>query len=371
MAKQPIPESAPLLHNNQLLSSYEALIAIPSCNEFPNIRDVIYSLEINSPALLQKTLLVINVNNRFNSPSENNIQTIDWLQSYNGPLHLAYMNSTEPPYSYPEKFGVGLARHQAVMAGLEYISNDAPVISLDGDSPVNECYLEAIFKYSKENGDFGAGHVNFRHRLEGTEEENRAIQLYDEHLHRHRQGLEDAGSPHAWYAIGSTIVCTKEAYLKSGGYNPRRMAGEDFYLLQQLSKVGYKIEMIKDAFVYPSNRQSDRVPFGTGKAVTDIVESGEWKTYNSTCYSVLGKFLEAVYSHLISESEVILRKAPSELLPWLEERKFSEVWLKLRQNNKTEVKMKQSFDSWLDAFQTLKLIHFLTENYFPKVNIEL
>lgn len=167
------------------------------------------------------------------------------------------------------------------------------------------------------------------------------------------------------------IICTKEAYLKSGGYNPRRMAGEDFYLLQQLSKVGYKIEMIKDAYVYPSNRQSDRVPFGTGKAVTDIVESGEWKTYNPLCYSVLGKFLNAVYSHLSSESQLILQKTPSELLPWLEEREFTEVWRKLRQNNKTEEKMKQSFDSWLDAFQTLKLIHFLTENYFPKVNIEM
>ena len=371
MAKQPITDTSPLIFSNKPHASYEALIAIPSCDEFPNIKDVFSSLEANDPKLLEKTLLVINVNNRTKSPSVNNTRTIEWLKSYSGRLQTVHLNSTEPPYSYPEKFGVGLARHQAVMAGLEYISNNAPVISLDGDSPVNENYLEAIFTYIEGNPEFGAGHVNFKHRLEGTEKENRAIQLYDEHLHRHRKGLEDAGSPHAWYAIGSTIVCTKEAYLKSGGYNPRRMAGEDFYLLQQLSKVGYKIEMIEEAFVYPSNRQSDRVPFGTGKAVTDIVESGEWKTYNPLCYKALNRFLDTVYTHLNSNSEHIISESPQEVLPWLKERKFSEVWAKLLQNNKTEEKMKQSFDSWLDAFQTLKLIHFLTESYFQKVNIEL
>ena len=70
------------------------------------------------------------------------------------------------------------------------------------------------------------------------------------------------------------------------------MAGEDFYLLQQLSKTGCKISMIEKAFVYPSDRHSERVPFGTGKAVGDIIENGNWQTYHPNCYRDLALMLK-------------------------------------------------------------------------------
>jgi len=190
-------------------------------------------------------------------------------------------------------------------------------------------------------------------------------------LHRHRQGLETAGSPHAWYAIGSTIVCTKEAYLKSGGYNPRRMAGEDFYLLQQLSKVGFKIEMIQDACVFPSNRESDRVPFGTGKAVSDILKNGEWLTYNSECYRILKEVLETIYSKPTLNGLELIKTLPEESKDWFLERKFPVVWGKLKANSKNSQALIQRFNEWLDAFQTLKFIHFLSDKYFPRVKTEL
>ena len=348
-----------------------ALIAIPCCNESQNILEVLKSLEKNDQKLRDETLVLINVNLRTEMDSANNLKTIESLKNYTGPLNLAYLNSSEEPFSYSSKFGVGLARHQAVSAGLAYIDSKSPAISLDGDSPVNPEYLSEIFSYIQTNPDFGAGHVNFKHRHEGTQEEITAIQLYDKHLHMHRSGLELAGSPHAWYAIGSTIICTKEAYLKSGGYNPRRMAGEDFYLLQQLSKVGYKIEMIEKAYVYPSNRQSDRVPFGTGKAVIDILESGEWFTYNPECYMSLKRLLETVYSNTEKDSECILNEAPPETVPWLRSRNFNSIWPKLQQNSKNKEALVQRFNEWLDAFQTLKLIHFLTEEHFPKIKISL
>ena len=300
-----------------------------------------------------------------------NLKTLKYLQDYQGNLNLAYLDSTSPPYSYSSKFGVGLARHQAVMAGIDYVAAKAPVISLDGDSPVNTDYLPAIFSFISANTDFGAGHVNFKHRHEGTKEEIEAIQLYDKHLHLHREGLEKAASPHAWYAIGSTIVCTKEAYLKAGGYNQRRMAGEDFYLLQQLSKVGYKIDMIKEAFVYPSNRQSDRVPFGTGKEVIDILEAGEWHTYNQKCYLILKELLKRIYENPQADAGIILETVPSETIEWLKSRSFESIWNKLQQNSKSSAALIQRFNEWLDAFQTLKLIHFLTENYFEKIKIKL
>ena len=90
MAKQPIPDTSPLIFSNKPHASYDALIAIPSCNEFPNIKDVFSSLEANDPKLLEKTLLVINVNNRTKSPSVNNTRTIEWLKSYSGRLQTAH-----------------------------------------------------------------------------------------------------------------------------------------------------------------------------------------------------------------------------------------------------------------------------------------
>jgi hypothetical protein len=369
MAKPQIPESAVLETNATLKDHYEALIAIPCCNEYSTLPQVIESLERNG-SLTEETLVVINVNNRLSADSQENQQTIQWLQDHKTSLQLAWLNNCQMPHSYPEKFGVGLARHQAVNAGLVYIADTAPVISLDADSPVNETYLEEIFKACQSPG-FLAGHVNFQHQHQGTQEEIHAIRLYDQHLHLHRQRLQDAGSPHCWYAIGSTIVCTAKAYKKAGGYNVRKMAGEDFYLLQQLSKTGCHINMIEKAFVYPSNRPSDRVPFGTGKAVSDILDTGTWHTYHSQCYEELKVLLESVKEHLDDDANEILKDVSQNVKDYLAGRKFTETWTKLQQNSRDAQMLHQRFHEWLDAFQTLKLIHHLTESSYPKEELSL
>ena len=321
MAKAKIPNSPDLQSKIQLKSSYKGAIALPSYNESSTLPEVLESLCQNNPELIDETLIVINVNNRLNSDANNNKDTLAFLKAYDSPLQLAWLDATTEPFAYPDKFGVGLARHQACTTTLKFLTDQCPVISLDGDSPVNTSYLENIYKHFHDPK-HQAAHVNFQHRFVTGSQEETAIRLYDKHLHMHRSGLEKANSPHAWYAIGSTIVCTKKAYLKSGGYNPRRMAGEDFYLLQQLSKTGNKIDIIKDAWVYPSNRQSDRVPFGTGKAVNEIVEEGHWHTYAPECYDQLAELIKTIEQNLESDAEGILEKLSKETKEFLQERKF-------------------------------------------------
>ena len=148
------------------------------------------------------------------------------------------------------------------------------------------------------------------------------------------------------------------------------MAGEDFYLLQQLSKTGCKITMIEDAIVYPSDRVSDRVPFGTGKAVAEIIQNGNWLTYDHRCYRDLGLLLAVIKESLNQPAAVITEKVPPTCQPWLRERKFSSVWPKLQVNSRDKSMLLQRFHEWLDAFQTLKLIHFLSDNYYPRVEVE-
>jgi hypothetical protein len=369
MAKTPIPEPAPLQSKRPIKKHYKAIIALPCCNEFESLPDTLRSLEKTKPENYDETLIIVNVNQRASMDRQDNLATLEWLQTFETPLHLAWLDHVTGEAAYPEKFGVGLARHQACSIGLEFIDDNSPVISLDADSPVNPEYLQAIFVHLKSNPDFKAGHVNFKHRHCGTDAERQAIEVYEQHLHQHRRRLEEANSPHAWYAIGSTIVCTKQAYLKSGGYHCRRMAGEDFYLLQQLSKTGCKIAMIESAFVYPSDRTSNRVPFGTGKAVGKILESEKWLTYHEGCYRDLGGLLAVVEENLGDSAEELLKSAPLTCQAWLKERSFADVWPKLQANARDSLMLVQRFHEWLDAFQTLKLIHHLSDHHYPRVEL--
>jgi len=149
------------------------------------------------------------------------------------------------------------------------------------------------------------------------------------------------------------------------------MAGEDFYLLQQLSKTGCKIEMIEEALVFPSDRVSDRVPFGTGKAVGDIVENGRWLTYHDHCYRDLGQLLDVVEKGVSNSAADILENVPESCKSWLVDRKFESVWPKLRNNSRDNEMLLHRFHEWLDAFQTLKLIHFLSDNAYPREAMEI
>lgn len=363
-------EIAPLESRTSLRKKYRAVVAIPCCNEFDSLPETLRSLEATGQ-VGRDVLVVVNVNQRASMDNRNNLATLNWLEKFETSLPLAWLNHVTEERAYPEKFGVGLARDQCCTVGLSFIDAAALVISLDADSPVNPNYYQAIFDYLGEHPGFQAGHVNFKHRLCGNEDEKRAIEIYEWHLKRHRKKLDEANSPHAWYAIGSTIVCTKQAYIKSGGYHRRRMAGEDFYLLQQLSKTGCNIEMIEKAFVFPSNRVSDRVPFGTGKAVGDIVKSGEWLTYHDHCYRDLGHLLDAVKSNAASSAADILEKVPAACERWLVGRKFGSVWPKLQKNSRDNAMLLQRFHEWLDAFQTLKLIHFLSDNIYPRVALDI
>ncbi len=369
MAQRP-PETAPIQSRNSLQKKYRAVVAIPCCNEFETLPETLKSLEATGQ-VRDEVLVIVNVNQRDSMDNRNNLATLNWLKEYDASLPLAWLDHVTEGRAYPEKFGVGLARQQCCAVGLPLVEETAPIISLDADSPVDPNYFQAIFDYMDQHPSFQAGHVNFKHRHCGSADEKRAIEIYEQHLKRHRQKLEEANSPHAWYAIGSTIVCTKQAYVKSGGYHFRRMAGEDFYLLQQLSKTGCNIEMIEDALVFPSDRVSNRVPFGTGIAVGDIVESRRWLTYHDHCYRDLGQLLDVLESRVADSAANILNNVPEFCKTWLVDRNFESVWPKLQNNSRDNEMMRQRFHEWLDAFQTLKLIHFLSDHFYPRVAIEI
>ena len=93
-----------------------------------------------------------------------------------------------------------------------------------------------------------------------------AIRAYEAYLRLYVLGLQRAGSPYAFHTIGSLISVTPEAYAMVRGV-PKRAAGEDFHFLNKLSKVGEVRSAVGTPIVL-SSRHSDRVPFGTGPALS-------------------------------------------------------------------------------------------------------
>jgi hypothetical protein len=54
---------------------------------------------------------------------------------------------------------------------------------------------------------------------------------------------------------------------------------------------------------------------------------------------------------------------------FLERNRFQEVWTRAQKNYRTSDALIRAFHVWFDAFRTLKLIHDLTDNAFPRCDM--
>ncbi len=103
-----------------------------------------------------------------------------------------------------------------------------------------------------------AGIYPFQHLPSPNQHLQLAQQLYDCSLNYYVDGQAWAGSPWAFHTIGSTLVINAEHYAIARGF-PQREAGEDFYLLNKLGKIGKEISRLDSKPVALTTRQSDRV----------------------------------------------------------------------------------------------------------------
>ena len=126
------------------------------------------------------------------------------------------------------------------------------------------------------------------------DEETKAIICYEIFLRYYVLGLSFAKSEYAFHTIGSTMLCTPDAYVKVEGMNKRK-AAEDFYFLEKLAKI-FPIGEIKSTSIHPSKRGSWRVPFGTGKSVDRYLSNSrdEYLLYNPKSFVILKTWLEVL-----------------------------------------------------------------------------
>ena len=294
-------------------------------------------------------------------------QLLHWCNEYTGaglrfiPFYAESLPTKKAGVGLARKIGMDEAVRRFAAAGRSGI-----IICLDADTLVEPNYLQAIFDHFKNAPRCPAVSINYAHRLEGLEAaERRAIVQYELHLRIFLAAKRWTGFPYAFETIGSAMAVRAEAYCAQGGMNTRQ-AGEDFYFLNKFTPLGQFAEL-NETCVYPSARISERVPFGTGRAIQDILKSGEpWRTYPPGAYiplQFLFSNIEKLHTGMADLQEHVLLKE------YLDSVGFAEVLNELRQHTASLSTFRKRFFRWFDAFRLMKYLHYGLEREWKKVPV--
>ena len=354
----------------RVVTAADAAVVIPALAESAVLPATIGALATNNPALLDRTQIIVVVNHSITASADvhrDNYRTLEWLAAQPfADLHLAWIDAAGPDRELPADQGVGLARKIGFDAALGCLDwqRDPLLISLDADTLVDEGYLAAIFAHFAASPSVGAA-IPFRHQKGADQHQEEAIRHYELYLRSYLFGLQQAGSPYAYHSIGSALACRAHGYIEAGGMN-RRLAGEDFYFLQQLCKVG-GVDLLQGTLVHPSPRSSSRTPFGTGRVV-ERHGRGELPAYRFTdarAFTLLRQWLSLADSCHHVSGAVFCRQASAlsiELKEFLEERHFASRWDAVQKNHSNSRQRLRAFHHWFDALKTRQLLTRLTQN---------
>lgn len=246
-------------------------IVIPSFAEYPNIIETLESLQ--KVQKYNETEIIVVINNSDKSSFEilkNNVQTANYIKKKNP--EITVIDCYSKGRAFKDKFsGVGLARKTGFDKAITMLSDNSIIISLDADTVVEKNYIIEIENTFKNIENISAVTIETFHRFPEDIDELVAIIKYELYLRYYYKGLKIVNTPYTIWAIGSSMAFRKYAYIKVGGFNKRK-AGEDFYFLQKIRNFG-SIKHLTNTKTYPLSRSSNRVPFGTGQTIYDIVNN--------------------------------------------------------------------------------------------------
>lgn len=268
-----------------------------------------------------------------------------------------------------KKAGVGLARKIGMDEGLRRLhkvfNTDGVLLCLDADCTVSINYLEAVSDFFRENPEFEAASLHFEHPYQCVTDKihRNAIIQYELHLRYYIEAQRMAGFPFAYHTIGSAMAVRGSGYALVGGMNTRK-AGEDFYFLHKCIERG-KFGEITYTTVYPSARISDRVPFGTGRAMWEQLENEkEWKTYPLESFLELRNFFSDIpelYAGLnILQLPSILGSAC--LRSFLKKEHAEEKIREILDHTASEESFVKRFYRWFNAFMLMKYLHYARDH---------
>ena len=370
----------------------EIAICIPVCNEYPTFMNTLKTISISCAVANTKVHVVCCVNNKINSNEkvlENNFRMIYELnrikKSENGDsenqslLQISVLDFTKEN-AFTEKQGVGWARK----IPMDYaLVNGAKVLaSLDADTLVDENYILQL-KYFLEQK-MNCATMNFFHkRIENFSDDNNenqnsiqlnlAIKHYEDYIKNHSKKLAECGTPFCYSALGCIIVCSDKMYCECGGMK-NKLAGEDFYFIQEMiknvisknpKKILNPIEVLQTT-VMPATRFSDRVLFGTGKALEEIVEGNfsKAKLFKDEEYLEIKNFIN-LFNDLNKKNFPLELQREAEkkcrrLYYFLYEDGFFDDWKSIVANNqKSSEKLEFAFHCKFDGLKIIRALHYL------------
>lgn len=269
--------------------------------------------------------------------------------------------------------GVGLARKIGMDEACRRLETvgcpDGLIVGFDADSNCLPNYLQAIAGYFRAHPSIQAAGIHFEHPLHGAafpEANYQAITAYELHLRYFINAQAWVGLPYAYQTIGSSMAVRCRAYQEQGGMN-RRKAGEDFYFLHKFTALGY-FGQINSTTVIPSPRASHRVPFGTGRAVSQLLENNlTAETYAPESFVQLLPFIRQLNKCYRADYEVEIHPALEHFLQTVDwQNKVAEI----RQHTADLGAFRKRFFRWFDAFLLMKYVHFMRDHYYPNVPVE-
>lgn len=278
--------------------------------------------------------------------------------------------------------GVGLARKIGSDI-LCHLIADGKLLSpwiwqSDADATLPDSYFIALEKVDTTATKTAAAIYPFFHQINKADGNTAlATLLYEFSLHYYVAGLRWAASPYAYHTLGSTLAIHYQHYAQVRGF-PKRAGAEDFYILNKLAKTG-SIVSLTAPFIELQARQSNRVPFGTGPAVTKLAASENpiaMPLYHPSCFAYLQLMLRLIESlatdgsHSIAQQleqlfakaqdattldENLLRQAANSI-------GLEKAWHHCHQHGSTQAARQQHLQHWFDGFKTLKFIHRIRDS---------
>lgn len=361
----------------------ELIVVIPCHNE-KGLRYALESLySCTRPACNVEVITVINASeNDSDLIRAQNIKTWEEAEIWH------HQNSTEgltfhtvlENYLPAKHAGVGLARKLGMDEALRRFDQvgqeNGIIINFDADCTCESNLLTEVYRAFRSDGNLKACSIRFEHPTFGSEYDSKTylgISLYELHLRYYNLAMGYTGFPWAYHTIGSAMACTAAVYRQQGGMN-RRQAGEDFYFLHKLIPLG-NFKTLNTTKVIPSPRASDRVPFGTGKAINEYLKSGssEFFTYNLQGFRYLKQFFKNIPEFYLRQPELEKMGGvlPYVLIDFLNTYFFDERIAEIRSNSANINSFTKRFFTWFNAFMILKFIHFVRDNAHPNVPVQL
>ena len=354
------------------------IVVVPVHDEH-DLRPTLNSLlSCESPQCEFELILVFNASaNAEDKIIETNKKTVAdclaWFDSVHHPnfrMHIIEENSL--PHKHA---GVGLARKigmdEAVRRFNSVQNNEGIIVCYDADSQCDPNYLVEIESHFLNHPKTAATSIYFEHPTKGNEflpEFYHGIYWYELHLRYYKNGLKYAGLPYAYHSIGSSMAVRVKDYCKQGGMN-RRKAGEDFYFLQKFIDVG-QLSEINSTRVIPSPRASHRVPFGTGRAIQEMLDEQRVieKSYAIESFEIIKDCFKNVKSWYDSKAEF-----NNSLIQFVGADRLKLKLVEIKKQSTTRELFIKRFFQWFNAFQTLKFIHFLRDEglELQQLNLEV